>query len=168
MRRTAGFHSSMILSLFIGSVSAQFCLPEVLCLGGVCNTNATVVCTDNSTAVAECPCQCNAQCPDPADDGVYCSMRDCWAGVCMNMTIGELVRDTFDTCTTSECLNNATAMTYVCDTSEHTFGCCQQAEDDCYPPKWSESGPCMQPICYSFNLTIGSGLCALAPEPGRC
>ena len=163
----------LFVGLFVITVTrAQFCLPDILCIDGFCNTNTSVVCSANISLNEAmdnggCPCQCNSQCADPADDGIFCSVRDCWAGICMNMTIEEFVCDTFDSCTTSTCFDNTTM--YVCTDAEHTDGCCQQANDDCFPPKWSTvSGPCMQPACINYNTTTGSGVCTLEPEEGRC
>jgi hypothetical protein len=164
----------MWVLLALISAAHGFCLPEILCESNVCNTNTSVACTGPE----DCPCQCTEQCPDPADDGDFCSVRDCWASVCMNASIGEFVCLDYDSdpCTSTTCFSNISGdpmvynSTYDCTPPTLSFnGCCKMAETDCVTGVWNASmPPCTKPMCANYSAMLGYGMCELVPEEGRC
>ena len=121
---------------------------------GVCETtDGCMLSGGNCVSCPECPCHSNDDCPNPADDGIYCFVRDCWAGTCMNMSIpASACEIDGDACTIGTCIETPNATTYSC---LHTPNpeCCN-TEDDCILTE-----PCTVAACINFNVTTGHGMC---------
>lgn len=66
----------LIAAFAAGTARGQLCQP-LDCVDDACTSNASVACT-LPLAVNECPCECNAQCPDLVAAGIFCEIRDCW------------------------------------------------------------------------------------------
>ena len=110
----------------------------------------------------ECACFNNNDCPNPADSGEFCLVRDCWAGLCMDMPRPNGPgADDGDACTQDVCVNvNGTTFGY-----EHQpiAGCCNTASD-CM----AFALPCTEPACIDPNATTGTGTCDYPAVGGRC
>ena len=160
---------ALLLLLLAAAVRAQtpaptafFCEAEILCSGGLCNTNTSLACT----LAAECPCQCNAQCDAPAPES--CMLRDCWAGSCMNISY-EAACDTLDSCTDRTCTYvNESTLEATCSATVHLDGCCQSAQDDCTPALWPSGngtvGACELVVCENYMAEFANGTCGTINE----
>ncbi len=81
-------------------------------------------------------CTDTEECPNPEDDGIYCEVRDCWDGCCMNVTATDC--DDGDYCTVDSCIEPwewgaVNEDTFTCISAE-LENCCRNVHEDCDAP----------------------------------
>ncbi len=161
--------------------STSECDPFVDCIGacclysGECELNVYGQCMDDGgvfvgpftdcedTSICDpyagIPCYTVDDCPQPIQDGHYCEVADCWNGVCMNMSVGDILCDDHDPCTIDQCLepDDEHAINQDAPTCTHSEleDCCRNVDVDCEPP----TEACIDVTCVFANQHNITGEC---------